>query len=384
MVIVNYFRNNVIRNSFNLLPGFFLILMITTSASLKAQILKDTSTINILRNGMFNIYNIEFENASKAYNAISQRYPGHPVLHLFNGMKIYWENFPLTPTAPARVKFEAEMRKCIEISDKNSYPSAEYEAEYLLSNICARGLLLLFLADNDQSDDVMPLVTSSYRPLMRTFKFASDCPDFYYFTGVYNYYRDAYPQVYPVYKAIAFIFPKGDMELGLEELEKCGKYSIALKAEAYAILSWIRMNFESNFKLALPYSQQLTATYPSNPLYKAYYIKNLLLLKKYDEAEKYIKTSGNTDSNHFFQAVLKIYNGIIQEKKYRNLEAATILYKKGIDELGPYSPYSNEYMGYGYYGLSRIGEAKGNDRDKRYNHRKATDLVDFKKINFDE
>lgn len=350
----------------------------------KGQILSDTAAIRLITDGMHKIYNIEFDKASSAYEALSQRYPDHPVLYLFNGMKIYWENFPMLPSSAARVTFENEMRKCIEISDVDRCPSPKYEAEYLLSNICARGLLLLFFSDNDLSSDVIPLVTSSYRILMRTFNYTSYLPDFYYFTGIYNYYRDAYPRVYPIYKTVAFMFPQGDLDVGLRQLEICGKTSVALRAEAYAILSWIRMNFETNFTKALPYSEHLVVQYPSNPLYMVYYIKNLLLLKKYDEAEKIINSSGKVGNNQFYSAALKILSGLLQEKKYRNDNSARILYQQGIDELSAFGAFANEYTGYGYFGLSRINEREGNIHERRVNSRKAMDLVDFKKINFND
>lgn len=368
----------------NLLKCIFAVVVCLHSLTAKTQILRDTAAIRILTDGMHSVYNLELDKATAAYEYLSRLYPGHPVLNLYYGMKIYWENFPMSPYSQARRDFEMEMRKCIEISGKDRYPSPQYEAEYLLSNICARGFLMLFLSDNDLSSEVVPIVTSSYRILMRTFNFTSTCPDFYYFTGVYNYYRDAYPQVYPIYRAVAFMFPPGDLELGLRQLELCGKNSIALKAEAISILSWIRINFEANFSEALPWSEHLSVQYPSNPLYKVYYIKNLLLLKKYEDAERVINNIGIAGDNRFCRAAITIFNGIIQEKKYRNDDAAASLFRNGIGKLSEFGAFANEYTGYGYMGLSRISERQGNAQERRINHRKAMDLIDFKRITFDD
>ncbi|MCU0457154.1 MAG: hypothetical protein MUE74_12710 [Bacteroidales bacterium] len=333
---------------------------------------------------MQNIYNLEFDEAGEAYNSLAAMYPGHPVLNLFSGMKIYWENFPMDPSSQARKEFEGELRTCIEISGRDNFPSPGYEAEFLLANICARGLLLLYLSENDQSGEVIPLVTSSYRPLINTFRYTSSCPDFYYFTGVYNYYREAYPIVYPVYKAVAFMFPKGDMELGLKQLEECGKRSMALRAEAFVMLSWIRMNFEMNFLQALPYSKHLAEQYPENPLYRIYLAKNLLLLKRYDDAGEIVLSGRTGGENPFNNAVMEVFRGLIQEKKYRNLSSAAVHYRKGIDNLARFGPYAYEYVGYAYLGLSRISEAKGNTRESKSYHRKGIDLIDFKGITFSD
>ena len=367
-----------------LIRWFFAAFICICSVESKAQILEDSAAIKIITDGMFNIYNLEFDKAETALKDLTVSYPGHPVLSLFNGMKIYWENFPLIPTSSERIIFESEMRKCIDLSEKVDLPDPSYEADYLLANICARGLLLLFYADNDISGEVTQLVTRTYKPLMRSFDFTSSCTDFYYFTGVYNYYREAYPKVYPIYKTVVFIFPPGDMRLGLQQLEICGRTSVALRAEAISILSWIKMNFETDFQAALPYSKLLTDQYPSNPLYKVYYIKNLLLLKRYDKAEEVIKNSGKEENNAFYLAVRDIFNGIIQEKKYRNNELAQEFYLKGIDKVSVFGAYGNEYAAYGYFGLSRIGEESADKHERKMNHRKAMDIVDFKNITFDE
>jgi hypothetical protein len=367
-----------------LICGLIGVLIYINVSLLQGQIFQDSITINNIREGIGNIYNLKFEEANSKYISISQSYPGHPVLDLYNGMMIYWKNFPLIPASPPASSFESEMIKCIELSEKNNCPSPKYEEEYLLANLCARGFLLLFKSDNDISGEVIPLARSTYRPLMRSFKYTASCSDFFYFTGVYNYYREAYPMVYPVYKALAFLFPSGNMELGIKQLEACAENSMALMAESSFILSWIRMNFENNYEASLPYSEHLIDQYPSNSLYRICYIKNLLLLKRYNDAERFIGKPSGADNNSFYQAVIFIFNGLIQEKKYHNNTLARELYNKGIKKISVFGAYGNEYAAYGYFGLSRLGEGEEDNHERRMNHRKAMDLADFKKITFDE
>jgi len=360
------------------------IVMFLSPLTVKAQILHDSAAINIITKGMYSIYNMDFEGAEEAYKKIASLYPDHPVLDLYSGMMIYWKNFPMIPSSGESLEFEDRMRRCIEKSENYPPPGNGYEAEYLLSNISARGLLLLFFADNDLSNNVIPLVTSSYRPLMKTFNYSSNYPDFYYFTGVYNYYRDAYPRVYPVYKTVAFLFPAGDLAKGLKQLEICGNESMALRAEAIVMLYWIRMNFEMDFKAALPFAEYLNNSYPNNPLYRVFYIKNLLLLKQYNKAENIISASPTRRNDEFYNGVSYIFRGIIAEKKYKDNVLASSYYKTGIGILGRFGSYTNEYAAYGYFGLSRIGEDSADKHERKVNHRKAMELADFKKINFDD
>ncbi|MBN2632070.1 MAG: hypothetical protein JXR66_00840 [Bacteroidales bacterium] len=364
----------------NVIPALLLLFMPLSSG---AQILGDTFAIRIITRGMQNIYNFRFGEAGEASDSLAVLYPGHPVIDLFDGMRVYWENFPLLPTSDATLQFENLMRRCIDKSEKETAPSPAYEAEYLLTRMCARGLLLLFYADNDMSGNVIPLAASTYRPLMLSFGYTSRCTDFYYFTGVYNYYRDAYPQVYPVYKAVAFMFPPGDMQLGLRQLEECGQTSIALRAEAYFILSWIRLNFERDAEEALPLLLHLVDSYPNNPLYRICYIKNLLLLKRYGEAEEVLERY-RADRNLFYSSVVPVLEGIIQEKKYFNTELAFSNYKTGVSALSAFGAYGNEYAAYGYYGLSRLAALAGNNHERRNYRRQAQSLAEFRDITFDD
>ncbi len=358
---------------------FGLILCLSTS-SLHGQFLKDSTSINLIKEGIDNVYNFRFDKADKVSEELRKLYPGHPVVYLFRGMVTYWENYPLITTSATRSAFEEDMRKCIELCDKNK--SASAEVEILLINLCARGLLLLYYTDNYLSLDVFPLATSTYQYIRHSFDFTTYYSDFYFFTGVYNYYREAYPEAYPVYKPLAFLFPKGSKVKGLEELQIVSKNSIILKAEAFSFLSAIFLTFENNFQQATYYSKSLHMLYPDNPEYLGAYIKNLLLIKRYDEAEMEMLSSNTSQSNSFFRAQMSIFNGILQEKKYHDIKKAQQFYSKGVNDISLFGNYGNEYAAYAYFGLSRISEIYG-DKDYKKMYRKlALQLADFKKVDF--
>jgi len=357
-----------------------LVLCLSTS-SLNSQFLKDSTSLNLIKEGIDNVYNFQFDKADKVSEELGKLYPGQPVVYLFKGMVTYWENYPLITTSSARASFEEYMRKCIELSDKNKNSSAE--VEILLVNLCARGLLLLYYTDNYLSLDVFPLATSTYQYIRRSFDFTAYYSDFYFFTGVYNYYREAYPEAYPIYKPLALLFPKGSKVKGLEELQIVSKNSIILKAEAFSFLSAIFLTFENNFQQATYFSKSLHTLYPDNPEYLGAYIKNLLLIKRYDEAEMEMLSSNTSQSNSFFRAQMSIFNGILQEKKYHDIKKAQQFYSKGIDDITIFGSYGNEYAAYAYFGLSRISEINGNKDYKKMYRKLALQLADFKKVDFD-
>lgn len=365
---------------FKILINCITLLLCLVTVTLHAQILKDTASLNLLKKGIDYVYNFQFDNSGEIYSKLSQSYPGHPVVYLFKGMITYWENYPLIPTSPAHVSYEEDLRSCIELSE-NKY-NQDNATEYLLADLCARGLLLLFYADNDLSMEVFPLATSTYQYIRRSFDFTSEYYDFYFFTGLYNYYREAYPDAYPIYKALAFLFPKGDKSKGLKELKKAAENSIVLKAESFFFLSNIFLGFENNYQQALYYSKSLHNLYPANLEYLADYIKNLLLIKQYDEAESLIILTGSGISNTFYQSELTIFNGILLEKKYLDYNQARQNYLKGARDISLFGNYGNEYAAYAYFGLSRISDINGDKQYKKMYRKQALKLANLKKVDF--
>jgi len=358
-----------------------LLIYCQSVSSLQGQFLKDTVSVNLIKKGIDYVYNFDFNNAEKVSAELGKSYPGQPVNFLFKGMITYWKNYPLVPTSSAHDSFESDMRKSIELCENNK--DLSQEAEILLVNLCARGLLLLYLTDNYLSLEVFPLATSTYQYIRRSFEFTSFHSDFFFFTGVYNYYREAYPEAYPVYKTLAFLFPKGSKVKGLQDLKIVAKNSIILKAESYSFLTQIFLSFENNYQEATFYSKSLHKIYPDNPQYLGTYIKNLLLIKQYDEAEKEIESSVKHQINPFFQAQITIFKGILQEKKYHDNNLAQQFYDKGIKDISVYRSYGNEYAAYAYFGLSRISAVNGDEDKKKLYRKLAMKLADFKKVDFD-
>ena len=87
------------------------------------------------------------------------------------------------------------------------------------------------------------------------------------------------------------------MANGLKELKTAAINSVVLRPESCSLLSSIYLNFENKYPESLYYSRTLHDRYPENAYYLTYYIKELLLMKQYDEAEKLIIASSEAGKN---------------------------------------------------------------------------------------
>lgn len=346
----------------------------------QAQVLSDTATLKLVKATVDQIYGMKFGEAAETTGIISNKYPDHPVVFLLQGLIIYWKNYPLLSGSAGGKSFEGLMHRCIEKCEKFD---EENEAEYLLANMCARGSLLAFYSGNDLTSKVYSLGSSSYRYLRRSFEFTGTFPDFFFFTGLYNYYREAYPEAHPAYKALLAVFPAGDKEKGMYELRLAFKQSIFMKAESSTFLSSNYKYFENDYANASYFSSLISRVYPMNTVYLINCIEDLLLTGKYDEAEKLILSPDSKTNNAYFESQMKILNGILYEKKYRDMIRAEQEYLDGAGKIMEFRSYGEQYSAYAYFGLSRIS-ALGNDKQKeRLYRRKALDLTDFENVSFD-
>jgi tetratricopeptide (TPR) repeat protein len=360
--------------------GLIFILILPCKGT-DAQILNDPASISLIKKGISHMYNFQFSEAREIIEEINQMYPDHPALLLLNSVITYWENYPMLPSSTVRASFEKNLRRCIEVCENKE--GGDNDAEYLLIDLCSRGLLLLFLSDNDLNLEVFPLALSTYQYIRHSFDYISVYYDFNYFAGVFDYYREEYPEAYPVYKPLAALFPKGSRIRGLKELNLAADSSIFLRAESLSVLEDLYLRFENNYEIATSYNKKLYDLYPGNPEYRDEYIKSLLIVKDYDKAETIINSVDSLSENSFFNGQIEILSGILSEKKNHNLDLAQSLYIRGIAHLKPYGKYADEFSAYAYFGLSRISEANGEKHLAKKYHREAGSLSAFKKINFD-
>ena len=353
------------------------------SSALDAQILQDPVTYAKISEGVDHIYNFEFAEAESIYNFLVSRYPNHPVPYLFKGLIIYWQNFPITPDAPQSRVFIKNLVKSYDLADQR-FKDDEYDAESLLAGLGALGLMLLYYADNGLSRSVLSLAPQTYKFVMRSFEFTGVYYDFYFITGLYNYYREAYPVAHPVYKPVVLFFPHGDKRLGLQHLKLASDSSLFLKAESNAFLAGIYQSFELNPSAACFYSKKLAYRYRKNTEFRLDYIRDLIFLKNYAEAEKLLEKIPDPKDNDYLKAQTDILNAIIIEKKYKDDQKAEKLYWSGIKKVEPYKDFGHEYMAYAYFGLSRISQ-RANDLKHSKKYRKtALDMATYEHVNFDD
>lgn len=360
----------------------FVFILATISLHAQNSVLSNKETLSKIESGLDSIYNFRFNYSDDVYEYLHEKYSDHPLPPLFKAISIYWQQFPVTPKGPYHQIYIENITKAIAKSEEflNEDPD---NTEMLFMSLMARLLVMQYYADNKQSSKVAPYVRKTYKITKKGFSLSDQIQDFQFTTGLYNYYREAYPEKHPVYKPIAYFFPDGNRKLGIKQLEKTWHEGIFLDAESLSFLVYISLNFEGNFHKSSRYTKELHKLYPNNPLFLSYRIRSLLLVKRYNKALPLIQELEREHaSNNFFQVMSFIYRGIYEEKKNKNLMLAEKYYLQAIERCSPYKPFINDRISYAYYGLSRVWKKR--DREKAKNYRKKADeLSSYSHINFD-
>ncbi|KPK84220.1 MAG: hypothetical protein AMS27_10525 [Bacteroides sp. SM23_62_1] len=353
---------------------FIAVFFISINASSQISILEDSITLKLITRGVNLIYNYEFCRAQDLYDSIAERLPDHPVLPFYQGLIHYWGNLPVTPGGPGAEDFEKSMEDVIRLSNQVLDENQD-DIEALFYNLASRSFLILYYADNGLPAKVFIHLGSIYRSVMKAFDLQDQFVDFYFYTGLYNYYVEAYPEAHPIYYPFTLLCKRGDKEAGLKMLDYAFNHAYFLRPESANFLSIIYLAFEDSSSRALHYMRELHERYPDNDFFLSRYAELLLMNKDYELAKPIIDTLFYLDDFNVMKAY--VFRGIYKEFHLKNPEKAKDDYLKGVDLAVPFGPRADYQVAYAYIGLSRYYRDKGDSEKARYFYKKARESISY-------
>jgi tetratricopeptide (TPR) repeat protein len=245
-------------------------------------------------------------------------------------------------------------------------------------SLVAHAMQMMYYADNDQIMKVIKHIPYSYRRVVKAFDLRDAFKEYKFFTGLYSYYIEAYPETHTAYKPLLIFLHKGSRIEGLKELNWIANNSVFMKAEGLFFLHHIYLSYECNPQMALNYAEQLHELYPDNTFYLVHLIFNLFVVNDYEKAAELIPIlEQQKKSDDFAQMMELIFNGMIEELVNHNYEVSEKLYKKGIEMAVEFNPRVDTYIALAYAGLSRIYEREGMVKLAKENKKIAFAKTDY-------
>jgi len=333
---------------------FFLLLSFRGMTQIR--LLERPDLLENIKSALYYTYSTDFDKARNILVDLRKEVPEHPVVFFIEALIIYWEYYPLTPDQPLSDKFISLLEKTTDLGKKILVNDPE-NLEGLFFDLFGRALFSEYWSDNGRPAKVFPYLNLLYRETLKGMEKQDLFKEFYFTSGLYNYYIEAYPEKHPTYKPIKFLFQAGDKEKGLKQLAYCSENAIYMKNEARFFLSHIYNNYESNPIKASEYAGGLYREFPRNPLFAGKYAEMLIFSNKWPLAEIIVNNLSKIPGD-FAQMQFHLYNGLLEEKYSKNYELAFEKYKTALQISEIYGEVTSNYNALAWMGLGRYYKYK--------------------------
>lgn len=307
----------------------------------------------MVRKGIDYIYNLQQDSAILMIDSVKKALPEHPVGALMSASVILWNSIPYVTADTTFEKFTDHLNEVIRLAVRLDGGRQE-DPEAIFFELAARGLLAEYYAEAGWYMKAAAEANKTYNLLKLGAKLTDEYPEFYLTTGVYNYFREKYPERYPVYKPFVWFFRSGDIELGLEQLHLACKLALLTKVEAHIYLSYIYLRYEYKPDKAVSYLANLVKLYPNNRYVKAKYLEALTSSSKMTEASRTAILELIADPIPYFKLAGYAFSGYYEEKLKREPALAKKTYLKSLTFQAGSGGKGEYYVSLAHLGLARI------------------------------
>jgi tetratricopeptide (TPR) repeat protein len=342
------------------------ILFILGGSSVVAQVplLQNQEAVQAIKITLDQIYNFQFEEAEERIENQEHHLGIHPANFLVRALLIYWRDRPLVPGSEMYLQYETHLSEAVELSE-TLIEQEELHVEGMFYSMAGNALLAELYSEEGVGLKVINAAKKAYKYLKMGKDQMGEFSDFYFSTGLYNYYRERYPELYPFYKSFMWLFMRGDMTLGIEQLKISEKEGIFTRVESTIYLYHIYLRYENNPDKAYPYAGSLVKRYPGNLRFISLLVEVLVGLNQLDQAQQLLDSLDQAQKL-VYKMTATMFKGIICEKRGQ-LEDASRLLEKSLT-------MHEELKSSNFHYLSMIYATQARVADKRSDYQMARDL----------
>ena len=307
---------------------FLLLLMILLPLELTAQRLIDNPvSVQKVQKAVDYIYGFQFDKSNAAIQELKPLIGSHPGFSLLEALQLYWQYYPLQQDTDPHNQYEQLMLLTADRAgqmlkkDKN-------DVEGVFFSLAAYGYLTSYYADKGNLLKTINYAKKSYSFLMDGMDLKDEYVEFFFTTGLYNYYREKYPENHPAYKPFLWFFQSGDKDQGITQLKKGADQAVFTSTEALNYLYHILLHYESDPQRSFPYVKRLHEKFPKNDVFLIFYIENMLELNKVTNVIPLIDKIERKEN--FYQLARNLFEGNVEEKFYKKHNEALAKYALAV------------------------------------------------------
>jgi tetratricopeptide (TPR) repeat protein len=355
----------------------FFVCLVGLSLSGRGQVLTDPAAQQIVLKTLDDIYNLEFAEADGLIRQIYTQYPQHPIGPILRATQLELQYLPLHENKAATTQFIQTVEQGLTLA-KRMLDKNKNDPEAVFFALTAHSYLASLYNNKNESLKAVGESKKAYNYVREGFVLMNKIPDFYFTTGLYNYYIERYPMDHSIVKPFMLFFEDGDMAQGLKQMDIATKKGIFMRPVANYYLAHILLKHEMAPARATVYTKHLADKYPNNPLFAMTNAEALLLAGRYAEARPYIQRLKQMP-NKLVPLSVNTFTGMVAEYADKNDKEAAEAYELAL-RLPFNDPYTKEYHAFAYAGLARIA-ARANDRNRaKMYYKKALAVGQYKAL----
>ncbi|MBW3466524.1 tol-pal system protein YbgF [Arthrospiribacter ruber] len=312
------------------------------------------------------LYNFDFEKAERGFKVMQYQYPEHPLPDFLLGLSTWWKIAPDIENKKYDGRFLKQMDVVIDKAKKqlDQDPDNKEAAFFLAGAYGFQGRLL----SERKSWTKATFAGKNALKYLNLSKGEEELnPELLLGDALFNYFSVWIPENYPILKPVVALFPKGDKNLGLKQLEDVAQNAFYARVEAQYFLFRLYGAEEKQPYKALAITEYLNEKFPNNPYFHRSYARQLYTVGRMLEAKEIseeilrridAKWTGYESNSGRYAA---FYIAQFHERTNNRSEAK----KYYLKTLSYGEESESQESGYYLYSLIALGKMANEDKDKK-------------------
>ncbi|MEL7147158.1 MAG: tetratricopeptide repeat protein [Bacteroidota bacterium] len=320
------------------------------------------------------MYNFEFERSAQNFQYMKKQHGWHPLPYFLLGLNYYWRMIPYSASEKFDKEFLAYMDTSLVLSKRLYKGVNEIEGAFFLAATYAfKGRLY---SDRKQWRKAASAGKNALKYLKKSKGHEDYSPELLFGDALFNYYSVWVDENYPLLKPVMAFFPKGDKDLGIQQLKTVATNAFYTRTEAQFFLMRILSNERQDLPRALQIAKYLHETFPRNAYFHRYYARLLYFTGRYKKASvesleildriDSLATGYESQSGRYASFFL----GHINDMK-GNIEEALKYYQLCVDHSEYIGATKGGYYHYSLIHMGILAEASGDDDSAKRYYKKA-------------
>ncbi len=331
----------------------------------KSWLLLDKDIQTELEGAVFNLYNFKYDKAERQFRSLRRRYPNHPMPYFLMGLSTWWKIMPsnIANTQYDKIFFAYMDTAVTKGEAMYRADSRNYEACFFLA--ASYGFDARLHAERRDWRKATVGAKRSLDYLDKSKEANGLSPEFLFGQALFNYYAVWIPDNYPLLKPVLLFFPKGNKQLGLQQLRNVADNGFYVGPEARVFLMRILMNEEDKPEEAMPIARYLATTYPDNGYLQRIYANACFRQGEFRECERVSRdileklNQGLPGYEANSGRYATYFLGYLMQNKYKDFTKAREYYQRCI-----VFAETNGETKYGFYVFANLALARLADRGK--------------------